>query len=92
MKIPLLADNSHNISKAYGVLIPDDDVMAGTALRGTFIIDDKGILRHSTINDLSVGRSVEETHRLLKAFQYADTHGEVCPAKWQPGKATVLSF
>ena len=90
MKIPLLSDTSHNISKSYGVLIPDDDGMAGTALRGTFIIDDKGILRHSTVNDLSVGRSVEETLRILKAFQFSDKHGEVRPAKWQPGKATVL--
>ena len=58
-------------------------------LSGLFIIDDKGILRHSTINDFPVGRSVEETLRLIKAFQFTDKHGEVCPANWQPGKATV---
>ena len=63
--------------------------MRGVALRGTFIIDNKGILRHSTVNDLPVGRDVEETLRLVKAFQHADTHGEVCPAKWNSGKKAV---
>lgn len=86
MTIPLLSDKSHVVSDNYGVLIPNDDGMGGTALRGTFIIDDKGILRHSTVNDLSAGRNVEETLRLVKAFQFSDKHGEVCPAKWQPGK------
>ena len=89
MKIPMLSDLKHSISDAYGVLISNDDPMGGAALRGTFIIDDKGILRHSTINDLSAGRNVEETLRLLKAYQYSDKHGEVCPAKWQPGKAAM---
>lgn len=89
MKIPMLSDMKRTISDSYGVLIGNDDGMGGAALRGTFIIDDKGVLRHSTINDLNAGRNVEETLRLLKAFQFADKHGEVCPAKWQPGKATM---
>ena len=57
--------------------------------RGLFIIDPKGVLRQITMNDLPVGRSVEETLRLVQAFQYTDTHGEVCPAGWKPGGDTV---
>lgn len=57
--------------------------------RGLFIIDPKGILRQITMNDLPVGRSVDETLRLVQAFQYTDTHGEVCPAGWKPGSDTV---
>lgn len=54
-----------------------------------FIIDGKGILRQITMNDLPVGRSVDETLRLVQAFQYTDDHGEVCPAGWKPGQDTV---
>ena len=57
--------------------------------RGLFIIDTKGILRQITMNDLPVGRSVDETLRLVQAFQFTDTHGEVCPANWKPGADTV---
>jgi len=57
--------------------------------RGLFIIDNKGILRQITINDLPVGRSVDEILRLVQALQYSDKHGEVCPANWQPGSDTV---
>ena len=57
--------------------------------RGLFIIDDKGILRQITVNDLPVGRSVDETLRLVQAFQFVDKHGEVCPAGWKPGSDTV---
>nr|CAD7579136.1 unnamed protein product [Timema californicum] len=56
---------------------------------GLFIIDDRGILRQITMNDLPVGRSVDETLRLVQAFQYTDKHGEVCPAGWKPGQDTV---
>lgn len=60
--------------------------MFGAALRGLFIIDPKGKIRSIQINDDSVGRSVEETIRILKAFQWADSRpGEACPASWQPG-------
>lgn len=55
-----------------------------------FIIDGKGILRQITMNDLPVGRSVDETLRLVQAFQYTDEHGEVCPAGWKPGQDTVI--
>ncbi|KAH0624738.1 hypothetical protein JD844_032493 [Phrynosoma platyrhinos] len=72
LKIPLLSDLTHQISKDYGVYLEDQ----GHALRGLFIIDDKKILRQITMNDLPVGRSVDETLRLVQAFQYTDKHGE----------------
>merc|ERR1711894_516791 len=85
LKIPLLSDLTHKISKDYGVYLEDN----GISLRGLFIIDPKGILRQITMNDLPVGRSVDETLRLLQAFQYTDKNGEVCPANWKPGKKTM---
>jgi hypothetical protein len=87
MKIPMLADTSLKVSRAYGVLNED----AGIDFRGLFIIDDKGRLRQITMNDLPVGRSVDEVLRLVQAFQYTDKHGEVCPAGWKPGAATIKS-
>ncbi|KAK6986894.1 strain NMRI peroxiredoxin 4 precursor (Prx4) [Biomphalaria glabrata] len=83
---PLLSDITHEISKAYGVYLQD----LGHSLRGLFIIDPKGTLRQITMNDLPVGRSVDETLRLVQAFQYTDKHGEVCPAGWKPGSATII--
>jgi alkyl hydroperoxide reductase subunit AhpC len=88
--LPLLSDLSHDISKDYGVLI-DSGNDKGISFRGTFIIDDKGVLRHSSINDLPVGRNVDEVLRLVQAFQFTDKHGEVCPAKWKPGKKTMIT-
>ncbi|KAL4071893.1 thioredoxin-like protein [Scleroderma yunnanense] len=85
LQLPLIADRNMQISREYGVLIEE----AGIALRGLFIIDPKGIVRQITINDLPVGRSVEETLRLLKAFQFADEHGEVCPLGWTEGSKTI---
>ena len=91
LKIPLVADTSKKISASYGVLVTDDkDDMFGAALRGLFVIDPKGIIRSIQINDDAVGRSVEETLRILKAFQWADGHvGEACPASWTPGSDTI---
>jgi len=85
MDIPLLADKSMAISRAYGVLKEED----GISFRGLFIIDPEQKLRQITINDLPVGRSVDETLRLVEAFQFTDEHGEVCPAGWKPGDATM---
>ncbi|RDD38010.1 Peroxiredoxin-2 [Trichoplax sp. H2] len=85
MDIPILADKTKSIARDYGVLIEDD----GVALRGLFIINGRGILKQITINDLPVGRSVDEVLRLVKAFQFTDKHGEVCPANWSPGSKTV---
>jgi peroxiredoxin 2/4 len=83
---PLVADLKKEISSAYNVLDPD----AGIALRGLFIIDKEGIIQHSTINNLSFGRSVDETLRTLQAIQYVQSHpDEVCPAGWKPGDATM---
>jgi alkyl hydroperoxide reductase subunit AhpC len=82
--IPLLADVKKEIAADYGVLNE-----GGVALRGTFIIDDKQILRHTSVNDLGVGRNVEEYLRLVQAFQYNAKHGEVCPAGWTKGKPTM---
>ncbi|PVU99598.1 hypothetical protein BB559_000578 [Furculomyces boomerangus] len=85
ISIPLLSDLNHTISKDYGVLIQE----AGIALRGLFLIDDKGNLRVSQINDLPIGRSVDETLRLIEAIQFTNEHGEVCPANWKKGSATI---
>ncbi|KAJ3039805.1 hypothetical protein HDV00_011713 [Rhizophlyctis rosea] len=88
LKYPLISDITKNISHEYGVLVesgPD----VGLALRGTFIIDPEGIVRHLSINDLNVGRSVDETLRLLDALQFAKEHGEVCPAGWKKGDKSM---
>jgi len=85
MNIPLLQDLTKDIAEDYGVLIPDQ----GIALRGLFVIDGKGILKHSTINDLSVGRNVDEVLRVVQAFQHAEKHGDVVPCDWKPGSATM---
>ena len=77
---PLVADLNKNISRDYGVL-HDDSV----ALRGLFLIDKKGIIRHAVINDLSLGRNVDEALRMLDALQFTEKHGEVCPANWREG-------
>ncbi|KAH8719397.1 thioredoxin-like protein [Phaeosphaeriaceae sp. PMI808] len=85
IEIPLLSDKNHSISKDYGVLIEEE----GIALRGLFLIDPNGIVRQITVNDLPVGRSVDETLRLIDAFQFTDKYGEVCPANWNPGDETI---
>ena len=72
MNIPILADKTHDVTRRYGVLKEDE----GIAFRGLFLIDDNQNLRQITINDLPVGRSVEETLRLVQAFQFTDKHGE----------------
>ena len=91
INFPLLADISKNMSRNYNVLVENpEDPMFGAALRGIFIIDGEGKLRSMQINDDAVGRSVDETLRLIKAFQFADENGEVCPANWQPGDKTIV--
>jgi alkyl hydroperoxide reductase subunit AhpC len=84
LKYPLVADLSKKISADYGVLLD-----AGIALRGLFIIDKSGTVRHITINDLPLGRSVDEALRVLDALQHFETHGEVCPANWKPGEKAM---
>jgi alkyl hydroperoxide reductase subunit AhpC len=81
VKFPMLGDTNHAVSRAFGVLLDEK----GIALRGTFLIDPNGIVRSSVVNDLSVGRSVDETLRTLQAFQT----GELVPCEWKPGQKTL---
>jgi alkyl hydroperoxide reductase subunit AhpC len=89
MMIPMVSDMTKSIASAYGALITEGEDK-GIAFRATYIIDREGTLRHSSISDLPVGRNVDETLRLVKAFMYTDEHGEVCPAGWKPGQATMV--
>jgi alkyl hydroperoxide reductase subunit AhpC len=82
---PILADVTKQVSRDYGVL----DEAKGIALRGTFIIDPEGVVRSETVNFFNVGRNIDETLRLLEAFQFAAKSGEVCPAGWSKGKDTI---
>ncbi|XP_034254452.1 peroxiredoxin 1-like [Thrips palmi] len=85
LNYPLLSDYKKEIARKYDVLLEEE----GVPLRGLFIIDKEGTLRQKTVNDLPVGRSVDEVLRLVKAFQFVEEHGEVCPANWQPGSKTI---
>ena len=89
MEIPLIADLSKQVAKDYGCLIDHGDDN-GVAFRATYIIDKNGVIRHISINDLPVGRNVDEILRLVQAFQYTDENGEVCPSKWKPGKKAMV--
>ncbi|MFM7470439.1 MAG: peroxiredoxin [Nodosilinea sp.] len=87
LNYPLVSDLKKEISAAYNVLDPD----AGIALRGLFIIDRDGVVQHATINNLSFGRNVDETLRVLQAVQYVQANPEeVCPVDWQPGNKTMI--
>lgn len=81
---PLIADKSKSIARDYGILFGEE-----VALRGLFLIDTKGVVRHSTINDLPLGRNVEEALRVVDALQYTEEHGEVCPANWKKGEKAM---
>lgn len=78
---PLVADMSHAICKAYGVETPDGNV----AFRGSFLIDKEGMVRHQVVNDLPLGRNVDEMIRMVDALIFHEEHGEVCPAGWKEG-------
>lgn len=86
MQIPIIADFDKKVATDYGVLLD-----GGVPLRGLFIIGPTGVLRHMTVNDLPVGRNVDEILRLVAAFQHTDVHGEVCPANWTPGAKTMVA-
>ncbi len=88
VRYPLVADITKKIARDYGVLFEDGDD-AGLALRGTFVIDKKGNVRHATLNDLPLGRNIDEYLRLIDAIDFNDKHGEVCPANWTPGADTM---
>jgi peroxiredoxin (alkyl hydroperoxide reductase subunit C) len=81
VRYPIVSDINKTISRDYDVLIPGD----GVALRGTFLIDKTGKVRQQTINDLPLGRNVDEMLRLVEALQFTEEHGEVCPANWKRG-------
>lgn len=82
IQYPLVADLKKEIATQYGVLFE----AAGVALRGLFLIDTKGVVRHAVINDLPLGRSVDEALRMVDALQFVETHGDqVCPANWKEG-------
>lgn len=78
----LVADVKHEICRAYDVEHPE----AGVAFRGSFLIDRDGIVRHQVVNDLPLGRNIDEMLRMVDALQFHEEHGEVCPAGWQKGK------
>ena len=84
VKYPLVADLSKKISQDYDVLLD-----GGIALRGLFLIDKDGVVRHQVVNDLPLGRSIDETLRMVKALQYFEKNGEVCPANWSEGARTI---
>jgi peroxiredoxin (alkyl hydroperoxide reductase subunit C) len=84
IRYPLVADVNKDIARSYGVLLE-----GGMALRGTFLIDKAGTVRQATVNDLPLGRSIEETLRLVDALQHTEEHGEVCPAGWSKGKTAM---
>lgn len=80
VQFPLVADLDKSIADDYGVLLD-----MGIALRGLYLIDKEGVIRHQLINDLPLGRSVDEALRMLDALQFTEEHGDVCPANWKKG-------
>lgn len=98
VRFPLVADLSKTISENYGVLAGQYDydeegnsifVGAPVAYRGLFLIDKKGVVRHSVVNDLPLGRSVDEALRMVDALQHFEKYGEVCPANWKEGEEAM---
>lgn len=84
IQFPLVADLDKSISEAYDVLLPE-----GISLRGLFLIDKAGVVRHQLVNDLPLGRNVDEAIRILDALQFTEKYGEVCPANWKPGEEAM---
>ena len=84
VRYPIVADVRHLIARAYVVESP-----GGQAYRGSFLIDKGGIVRHQVVNDLPLGRNIDEFLRLVEALQYHEEHGEVCPANWKKGEKTM---
>ncbi len=81
IRFPLVADVNHAIVKAYGIEHPD-----GVALRASFLIDRQGMVQHQVVNNLPLGRDVEEMLRMVETLQFTEQHGEVCPAGWRKGE------
>ena len=102
VQYPLLSDLDKSISRSYDVLLgttpasvmTDDDEMetsvgGGVALRGSFLIDENGVVRHAVLNDLPLGRNIDEMLRMIDALSYHQKHGEVCPAGWKDGDSAM---
>ncbi len=87
VKFPMVADITKKIARDYDVLIEDQ----GVALRGTFLIDRDGIVRHQLVNDLPLGRNADEALRMVDALQFHEENGEVCPAGWQKGEEGMVA-
>jgi len=84
IKFPLISDMSREIARAYGILFEEE-----VALRGLFLLDAEGIVRHAVVNDQPLGRNVDEALRMLDALRFHDEHGDVCPANWEKGKQAM---
>jgi peroxiredoxin 2/4 len=84
IQFPLISDLAKSISTDYGVLLPD-----GVSLRGLFLVDKEGVVRHQLVNDLPLGRNVDEALRVIDALQFFEAHGDVCPANWRPGEEAM---
>jgi peroxiredoxin (alkyl hydroperoxide reductase subunit C) len=84
VQFPLVADVKHTISQAYGIEHP-----AGVAMRASFLIDREGVVQHQVVNNLPLGREVDEMLRVIDALQFTEEHGEVCPAGWRKGQAAM---
>ncbi|EOZ4991351.1 peroxiredoxin C [Morganella morganii] len=82
VQYPMIADIKHDIMRAYGV----EFLEAGVALRGSFLVDKNGVVRHQVVNDLPLGRNVDEMLRMVDALQFHEEHGDVCPAQWEKGQ------
>lgn len=87
VKYTMVADVAHKICKAYGVETAD----GGVAYRGTFLVDQKGIVRHQVVNDLPLGRNMDELIRMVDALQFFEKNGEVCPAGWNKGDQGMVA-
>lgn len=84
VKFPVVSDLSKSISRSYGILLNES-----VALRGTFLIDRKGVVRHMVVNDLPLGRNIDEAIRMVDALHFNEEHGEVCPAGWNKGESAI---
>jgi len=84
VQFPMVADITKNIARSYGILVNE-----AIALRGLFLIDRQGVVRHELINDLPLGRNVDEAIRMVDALQFFEKNGEVCPANWRPGEEAM---
>lgn len=82
VKFTMVADVKHEITRAYGIEHPEE----GVALRASFLIDKDGVVQHQTVNNLPLGRNVDDMIRMVEALQFHEEHGEVCPAGWTPGQ------